>query len=157
MDSENEQKPRIGRLTIAKVAAGAILLLLGLTGLGVFLSRQGVQAASTWITIIGFFVSTILAVAGLLLAFLTWRQSHDTNPGSTPPMLGGSGHVSHTGDVKQRNRGSGANVANTGIIGGGSPSQPGVTNTGHITQDNIGGVNVANTGLIGKLDDSREA
>ncbi|TDB73183.1 hypothetical protein E1165_18110 [Micromonospora sp. KC723] len=48
----------------------------------VFLRRQGVDRADKWVTIVGFFVSTAVGLAGLAVAWPTWRQSGV--PG-TPP------------------------------------------------------------------------
>jgi hypothetical protein len=80
---------------LALFLAGAILALLL-----ILLVREGLTKASLWATVIGFFVSTILGVAGIMLGYLTWRGSQ-RQP---------------AGDVRQRNSG-GVNIANSGIIG----------------------------------------
>ena len=80
---------------LALFLAGAILALLL-----ILLVHEGLTKASLWATVIGFFVSAILGVAGIVLGYLSWRGSQ-RQP---------------AGDVRQRNSG-GVNIANSGIIG----------------------------------------
>jgi len=79
---------------VALFLCGAILALLL-----ILLVHEGLTKASMWATVIGFFFSTILGVAGIVLGYLTWRGSQQ-----------------QPADVRQRNSG-GVNIANSGIIG----------------------------------------
>ena len=75
----------------------AALLVPGLAGFVWFLTGEGLDDAEKWVSIVGMCVSICLSVAGLVVAWLTWRQSlsaasprqvHATGGGST--AIGGS-------------------------------------------------------------------
>lgn len=95
---------------LALFLSGAILALLL-----ILLVHEGLTKASLWATVIGFFVSTILGVAGIVLGYLTWRgsQRQAAGDGNAPAA---TERPLRTGDVRQRNSG-GVNIANSGIIG----------------------------------------
>jgi hypothetical protein len=50
----------------------------------VLVVHQGLDRAGQWVTVVGFFVSTVLGVAGLVLGWLTWRQNNRPVAGSSP-------------------------------------------------------------------------
>jgi hypothetical protein len=62
-------------------AAGA-----GLAGWLIFLVGQSLDRAGQWTTVVGFFVSTALGVAGVVLGLLTWRQGKQRCPRPPPGM-----------------------------------------------------------------------
>ncbi|GIJ74332.1 hypothetical protein Voc01_092490 [Virgisporangium ochraceum] len=89
-----------------------------------FLRREGLERASAWVTVVGFFVATGLAVAGLVIGWLAWRRPVGGGSGSGPSSSEGP-HVGQSGRIDQRNTG-GVNLANTGNMGdvdmpGGNP------------------------------------
>lgn len=69
-----------------KVIAAVGLLVLGAAIMiaVVLLRAQGLDRAGQWVTVVGFFVSTVLGVAGLVLGWLTWRQSKKPVSASPP-------------------------------------------------------------------------
>ena len=105
-------------------AAGA-----GLAGWLTFLVGQSLDRAGQWTTVVGFFVSTALGVAGVVLGLLTWRQGKQRVPAAT------------TGDG----------------TGGGQPtSEVRIGRTGSVRMSDTGGVTVANTGAMGDVNLPRE-
>ena len=69
-----------------------VMSALGLLALGVgvavgvvLLQRQGLDRASLWVTVVGFFVSTLLGVTGLVLGWVTLRRTSSPAPASAPP------------------------------------------------------------------------
>ena len=68
-----------------KVAAAVGLLVIGaaIAVAAVLLRGQGLDRAGQWVAIMGFFVSTVLGVAGLVLGWLTWRQNNGPVAGSS--------------------------------------------------------------------------
>jgi len=72
--------------------------------------------------VVGFFVSTALGVAGLVLGTLTWRQGKQgvpaatTRDGTAVEQAVGEVHIGRTGAVRMSDTG-GVNVANTGAMG----------------------------------------
>jgi uncharacterized membrane protein YbhN (UPF0104 family) len=61
----------------------AALVVFSLVGLTWFLTRQGLDDAEKWVSILGMFVSICLGTAGVALGWLTWRHSRTT---AAPPM-----------------------------------------------------------------------
>ena len=106
---------------VVLVAAG-----VGLTGWLIFLVGQGLDQAGKWTTVVGFFVSTALGVAGVVLGLLTWRQGRQAAAG---PATG----TRYTGGVHQ---------ADGGVR---------IDRTGKVRMSDTGGVNVANTGVMGDV------
>ena len=68
-----------------KAAATVGLLVIGaaLAVAAVLLRGQGLDRAGQWVAIMGFFVSTVLSAAGLVLGWLTWRQNKKHVAGSS--------------------------------------------------------------------------
>lgn len=102
---------------VALVATGA-----GLAGWLVFLVGQSLARAGQWTTVVGFFVSTALGVAGVVLGLLTWRQGKRRAPAATTgdgagvEPAGGEVRIGRTGAVRMSATG-GVNLANTGVMG----------------------------------------
>jgi hypothetical protein len=102
---------------LAKVVASVILVVTGLAGWAFFLTTQGLDKADAWSQVIGFFVSTLIGVSGLVLGWLAWRQSASAVGASGSAPVGSDGaRVDRSGRVEQANRG-GVNVGNTGVMG----------------------------------------
>ena len=74
---------------VVLVAAG-----VGLTGWLIFLVGQGLDQAGKWTTVVGFFVSTALGVAGVVLGLLTWRQGRQAAAGPANRHEGYRGRAS---------------------------------------------------------------
>ena len=106
-------------------AAGA-----GLAGWLTFLVGQSLDRAGQWTTVVGFFVSTALGVAGVVLGLLTWRQGRQAG-----------GLAATTGD------GAGVEQAVREMC---------IGRTGAVHMSDTGGVTVANTGAMGDVDLPRE-
>lgn len=113
-------------------AFGLVAVGVGLFVALVFLHGQTLDHAAAWATVAGFFVSTIVGLAGLVLAWLAWRDAR-------------RGTGSRTGRIRQRNS-DGSNLANTGRVGGSGGTR--LPSTGSIEQRNRSGTNVANTGVM---------
>ncbi|WP_431902201.1 hypothetical protein [Micromonospora chalcea] len=105
-----------------RVVLAAVLSLAGLAGVVIFLARQGLDRAEKWTSLVGMFVSVAVAVAGLVLGWLTWRQT------SRPAAGSRSGRVSRTGTAMATGGGS---TAVTGSLG--SASGTAVDRTGDAT------------------------
>lgn len=73
-----------------KVIAAVGLVVLGAAiAVGVATLRgQGLDRAAQWVTVVGFFVSTVLGVTGLVLGWQTWRQTSAPAVASPPPAPG---------------------------------------------------------------------
>jgi len=106
-------------------AAGA-----GLAGWLTFLVGQSLDRAGQWTTVVGFFVSTALGVAGVVLGLLTWRQGRQAG-GLAATTGDGAGVEQAVGEVR-------------------------IGRTGAVHMSDTGGVNVANTGAMGDIDLPRE-
>jgi hypothetical protein len=91
-------------------AVGSLLVAAALAGFVVFLRRQGLTQAGSWVTVVGFFTSTVLGLAGVVFGWLAWRHPISAPAGPSTPTVGRSGRI------KQHNTG-GVNVANTGVMG----------------------------------------
>ncbi len=120
-------------------ALGLLVVGAALAGFLLFLRSQSLDHAASWAIVVGFFVSASLGLAGVVLAWLTWRSSTGLVP-------------DRTGRIRQRNR-DGINIANTGVMTGTSPARPGkrrdpIARTGDLDQRNSGGANVANSGVL---------
>ena len=102
-------------------AAGA-----GLAGWLTFLVGQSLDRAGQWTTVVGFFVSTALGVAGVVLGLLTLRQGRQAG-----------GLAATTGD------GAGVEQA---------VREMRIGRTGAVHMSDTGGVTVANTGAMGDVD-----
>lgn len=114
----------------------ALLFGSGLLAFAAFLSSQELDQANQWVTVVGFFVSALLAAIGIIIAYLTWSEQRKAR--STPGM------------IRQENKG-GRNVANTGQMGRNRTSRRTRMNpaiSGDINQANSGGSNIANTGSM---------
>jgi hypothetical protein len=126
------------------LACGLGVMGAALAGWLEFLRGQPLERAASWVTIVGFFVSTGLGVAGLALGLLTWRDARQEAPTGSGPVIGRSGRIA------QRNRG-GRNIASTGVMMGRSPAGSGriprIGRSGDVTQRNQSGANVANSGV----------
>ena len=103
-------------------AAGA-----GLAGWLAFLAGQSLDRAGQWTTVVGFFVSTALGVAGVLLGWLTWRRGQQAAGGPAATAEDGAGVEQAVGEVR-------------------------IGRTGAVRMSDTGGVNVANTGTMGDID-----
>ncbi len=103
-----------------------IAAVLFATGAGLatwltFLVGQGLDRAGQWTTVVGFFVSTALGVAGVVLGLLTWRQGRQAS--ASAAAAGGTGgepaaggvRIGRTGAIRMSGT-SGTNVANTGAM-----------------------------------------
>ena len=120
----------MGRTVKIIIACGLLttgVILLIFVG---FLRGQSLDNADHWVTIVGFFASVTLGLAGLFFAWMSWRGER----------AGGA-----TGAIVQENK-AGRNVANTGQIG--QSTMDTSLRTGRVTQRNSGENNVANTGAM---------
>ena len=108
--------------TVVLFAAGA-----GLAGWLTFLVGQSLDRAGQWTTVVGFFVSTALGVAGVMLGLLTWRQSRQAAGGPAATAGDGAGVEQAVGEVR-------------------------IGRTGSVRISDTGGVTVANTGAMGDVD-----
>jgi hypothetical protein len=88
-----------------RATAAVVLGSAGAAGLIVVLTGQGLDRAEKWVSLVGVILSLAVGVAGLLLAWLTWRQG----PGQGP-----AARISRTGDATASGRGS---VAVSGSLG----------------------------------------
>jgi hypothetical protein len=107
-----------GLVTRRRKVMYAVLLVLAGVVVAVFvefLRREGLERASAWVTVVGFFVATGLAVAGLVLGWLAWRRPV-AGTGAAPATSPGGQQVDQSGRIDQRNTG-GVNLANTGNMG----------------------------------------
>ena len=102
----------------------------GLAGWLAFLVGQSLDRAGQWTTVVGFFVSTALGVAGVVLGLLTWRQGRQARAPAAP-------------------KGDGAGIEQT--VG-----EVRIGRTGSVRMSDTGGVTVANTGAMGDVDLPRE-
>ena len=95
-----------------KVISAVLLVLSGVVigGFVEFLRREGLERASAWVTVIGFVVATVLAIAGLVMGWLAWQRPVGGGPGPADMS------VERSGRLDQRNTG-GVNLANTGNMG----------------------------------------
>ncbi|NJP31833.1 hypothetical protein [Micromonospora thermarum] len=76
------------RRTLSVITA-VVLFGSSLVGWAVFLTGQGLENADRWVTVVGFFASTLLSVATAALAWRTLR-----GPVTTPQLsVAGSGGV----------------------------------------------------------------
>lgn len=67
------------------ITAVGLVVLGAAVAVGVALLReQGLERAGQWVTVVGFFVSTVFGVAGLALGWLTWRQTSTPVAASHP-------------------------------------------------------------------------
>ena len=107
------------------VAAG-----LGLTAVLIYLTTTDLADASSWTSIVGFFVSTGLGIAGLVVAIVGLRSNSDDQP------------TIRTGDVCQKAE-NGDNSANTGYVG---TARGAGIRTGDVSQKTVRGSNSAVTG-----------
>jgi len=122
------------------VTTAVVLVLAGLAGWGVVLTGQGLDRAEKWISIVGVCLSTLLGLAGLVLAWLTWRQGQPT---PTPPPTvhtPGPGAVGIGGDNQGtiRTEATGTTTAAPSLPAPG----PGISASG-IGSVAIGGTNTA--------------
>jgi hypothetical protein len=69
------------------VSTAVVLVILGATGAGWVLLGEGLDRAEKWVSIVGVCVSTATSAAGLILAWLTFRQPR-ANRGVTAPGIG---------------------------------------------------------------------
>jgi hypothetical protein len=76
-----------------KVGAAVILVVVGAVGAGWFLLGEGLDRAEKWVSIVGVCVSTALSAAGLLLGWLTWRQTRADSRAAPPVAAQGTGAV----------------------------------------------------------------
>lgn len=104
-------------IAVVLLATGA-----GLAGWLTFLAGQSLDRAGQWATVVGFFVSTALGLAGVVLGLLTWRQGSQASGSAavagrteSEPAAGGV-RIGRTGAVRMSDT-SGVNVANTGVMG----------------------------------------
>jgi len=104
---------------------------VGLAGWLTFLVGQSLDRAGQWTTVVGFFVSTALGVAGVLLGWLTWRQGQQAAGGPAATAEDGAGVEQAVGEVR-------------------------IGRTGAVRMSDTGGVTVANTGAMGDVDLPRE-
>ena len=107
-----------GAVTQRRKVMYAVLLVLSGAAVAVFvefLRREGLERASAWVTVVGFFAATGLAVAGLVIGWLAWRRPVGGS-GSGPSTSPAGPHVGQSGRIDQRNTG-GVNLANTGNMG----------------------------------------
>ncbi len=77
-----------------KACAAVLLVVVGAVGGGWFLLGEGLDRAEKWISIVGVCVSTALSGGGLLLGWLTWRQTRAVSraaPAVTAPGIGAVG------------------------------------------------------------------
>jgi hypothetical protein len=107
------------------VAAG-----LGLTAVLIYLTTTDLADANSWTSIVGFFVSTGLGIAGLVVAIVGLRSKSNDQP------------TIRTGDVSQEAE-NGDNSANTGYVG--TAHGAGIR-TGDVSQKTVRGSNSAVTG-----------
>ncbi|MEU8004176.1 hypothetical protein AB0B66_23720 [Catellatospora sp. NPDC049111] len=59
----------------SKVGVAAILVVVGGIGAGWFLLGEGLDRAEKWVSIVGMCVSMAMGAGGLVLGWLTWRQT----------------------------------------------------------------------------------
>jgi hypothetical protein len=71
----------------SRVSTAVVLVILGATGAGWFLLGEGLDRAEKWVSIVGVCVSTAMSAAGLILAWLTFRQPR-SNRGMAAPGIG---------------------------------------------------------------------
>lgn len=65
------------------ITAGSLVTLAGALVAGtLWLRDQGLDRASQWVTVAGFFVSTTVGLAGVVVAWLTLRQASEPAPPS---------------------------------------------------------------------------
>jgi hypothetical protein len=114
-----------------------VLLVAALTGWAVFLSGQGLENADRWVTVAGFFVSTLLAAGSFGLAWSASRAP--TRQRAAPP---GADQVAGSGTAHAVEAGH----ANTGIETSGGDRPTRVTRSGDATASGPG--SVANTGIV---------
>jgi hypothetical protein len=108
----------------------AVVLFAGLAGWLTFLVGQSLDRAGQWTTVVGFFVSTALGVAGVVLGLLSWRQGRQAG-GLAATTGDGAGVEQAVGEVR-------------------------IGRTGSVRMSDTGGVTVANTGAMGDVDLPRE-
>lgn len=94
----------------------------GLAGWLIFLAGQSLERAGQWTTVVGFFVSTALGVAGVVLGLLTWRQGQQAGgPAATTgdkaavEQAVGGVRIGRTGSIRMSDT-SGVTMANTGVM-----------------------------------------
>lgn len=83
--------------------------LIGLAGVVVFLTGQGLDRAEKWVSLVGVFVSVAVGIGGLVIGWLAWRQ--------TPAGTERRGSVRRTGNATATGRGS---TAISGSVGTGA-------------------------------------
>ncbi|MFC4068649.1 hypothetical protein [Actinoplanes subglobosus] len=116
------------------VITATVLLAAALTGWAVFLSGQGLENADRWVTVVGFFVTTILAAGSFAAGWSASRPPAPRQPASADRVTdsgtahageggrastgietcgdGRTAEVNRSGDATARGPGS---VANTGV------------------------------------------
>lgn len=87
------------------IAAGGLIVSGAILAAGaVWLRHQGLDRAGQWATVAGFFVSTVLGIAGLALGWLTFF-SHSSKPEHQAPDRSRPGDGAL--DVRMKARASG--------------------------------------------------
>jgi hypothetical protein len=114
-----------------------VLFVAALTGWTVFLSGQGLENADRWVTVAGFFVSTLFAAGSFGLAWSASRAPARRR--AAPP---GADRVAGSGTAHA----AGAGHANTGIETSGGDRPARVTRSGDATATGPG--SVANSGIV---------
>jgi tetratricopeptide (TPR) repeat protein len=83
-------------LLAAGLVGAAVTLALWL----VFLHGQPLEQAAYWVTVVGFFVSAGLGLAGVVLAWLTWHGSGDQGSEAHRSLSMGFGHPECASDAE---------------------------------------------------------
>ncbi|MBO4164419.1 hypothetical protein [Micromonospora antibiotica] len=77
----------------------AVAVGVGAAGIVVVLAGQGLDRAEKWVSVVVGSGSVVLSAAGLVLGWLTWRQSQ-TGAALQPVNASGSGAVAIGGDSR---------------------------------------------------------
>ncbi|WP_433796638.1 hypothetical protein [Actinoplanes sp. CA-252034] len=112
----------------------AALFVAALSGWAVFLSGQGLEDADRWVTVVGFFVTTVLAAGSIAAAWWASRPPIPARPAATDRVDGSGAALACDGGR-----------ANTGIDGYGDDRTAQVNRSGNATARGPG--SVANTGV----------
>ncbi|MEU4164710.1 hypothetical protein [Actinoplanes sp. NPDC026670] len=106
------------------VIIAAVLFVVALIGWAVFLSGQGLENADKWVTVVGFFVTTVFAVVSLAVA---WPASRPSDPApqaaATDQVADSSTATADAGSALAGGRADHGGIANNGIINGGVRSE----------------------------------